>query len=98
MKLDAFQGDGGWSVWDCRRSCEVEGVVWVDDCAAQYAYWEAGKHVNVGGVILGNPEVRQCDRIAIITTSRLVLVDPIDDEEKDLIEVAISRPMPLGVE
>jgi hypothetical protein len=33
------------------------------------------------------------DRIAIITTKRLILIDPIGEQEQDFEE--ISRPMPL---
>lgn len=95
MRLDARKGDTGWNVFDCRRCCEVTYCVWVDDAAAEYGAWKSADEHRTGLLRGGEPPVFKADRIAIITTSRLVLIDPIDDEEKDLIEVAISRPVPL---
>lgn len=96
VRLDARKGDTGWQVWDCRRAREVPYCVWVDDTLAQYGSWLDELDHRRGLLSGQEPSVTQCDRIAIVTTSRLVLIDPIDDEEKDLIEVAISRPMPLA--
>jgi hypothetical protein len=95
MRLDARKGDTGWFVWDCRRAREVPYCVWVDDAAAQYGHWENEDHHRAAVLAGWPPSVAQVERIAIITTSRLVLIDPVDEEEKDLIEVAISRPMQL---
>lgn len=95
MRLDARNGDSGWRVFDCRLIREVEYVVWVDDALAQYGAWKDADDHKRGLLSGGEPEVTQCDRIVIITDSRLVLIDPVADEEKDLIEVAISRPVPL---
>lgn len=97
MRLDARLGDMGWRVFDCRRLREVRYCVWVDDAAAQYGAWLSDEDFHFGGLLRGGePPITQCDRIAIVTTSRLVLIDPVDDEEQDLIEVAISRPAPLA--
>jgi hypothetical protein len=94
MRLDGRNGDHPWYVWDCRRACEVKNVVWVDDATAQYAVYVMPFVVVCGEVLF---EERQAERISIITTSRLILIDPVADDESDLIEVAVSRPTPLGV-
>jgi hypothetical protein len=96
MRLDARKGDCGWKVFDCRHMREIEYVVWVDEAAAQYGAWK-DRNEQRACLLSGrdSPEATQADRIAIITTSRLILIDPIADEELDLIEVAISRPVPL---
>lgn len=99
MRIDAHQGDSGWSVWDCRHCCDVPYCVWVDDSSASYGAWgteaEFKAAVLLAPYVKPLPPVHQAERIAIITTSRLVLIDPVGDEEKELIEVAISRPAPL---
>jgi hypothetical protein len=93
MRLDARNGDKGWSIWDCRRACAIKGCVWVDDSLSEYGVY-AQPYKMVGGRLFIN-EFR-ADRIAIISESRLILIDPVSEEERDLIEVAISRPMPLA--
>jgi hypothetical protein len=97
MRLDARKGDKCWLVFDCRRVRRIRHCVWVDDAVSQYGAWENQSDHALGEAFFMDPPVTQCDRISIITTSRLILIDPVADDESDLIEVAVSRPTPLGV-
>jgi hypothetical protein len=95
MRLDAMKGDSGWFVWHCRLMKTVDLVIWVDDFLAQYGAWPDRTTLEAALLSgkLSSPPVHQADRIAIITTKRLILIDPIGEQEQDFEE--ISRPMPL---
>jgi hypothetical protein len=92
MRLDARKGDLGWLVWDSRRCERVRHCAWVDDQTSEYGIYAMPRKFIDGRLFVNE---YRAERIAIISTSRLILIDPIADEELDLIEVAISRPVPL---
>lgn len=83
MRLDARKGDGGWHVWHVPRARRMKHVIWVDDGLAQWGGWEAAPPswllLQTG---LNGPPVHQMKRIRIMPAARVVLLDPLDDDDE----------------
>jgi hypothetical protein len=84
MRIDARQAGfvGAWLVWHAEQCRELKHVVWVDDESACY-----GQYVHP--FILPGPmiETHQAKRIVINSSSRVVIINPVEDaDESDLIE------------
>jgi hypothetical protein len=109
MRLDARAGDTGWDVWHVPTCRQVRYCVWVDDDAAQYGAWESVEQMQraifVPSMLFGifgslsdqpEPPTHQAKRITIHADRRLVLIDPIEDEEPesvaDVLEAARTAP------
>ena len=76
MRLDARNGDTGWYVWHVGQARHVENAVWVDDDLAR---WADRPRLPV------DPEIaeHQAQRIAILPSRRLVLIDPVGNEHDE---------------
>lgn len=109
MRLDARRGDIGWHVWHVPRCELVRYCVWVDDATAQYGAWESSRaHIDaliaVCGIRLAGdkrrpspePPTHQARRITIHAERRLVLIDPIEDEDHESVAdvIAAARTAP----
>lgn len=79
MRLDARNGDTGWNVYHAEFCSSVPNVLWIDDKLAlwcDYAY----PLVAINGQLL--TEVHAAKRIRIIASSRLAIINPIEDEDE----------------
>lgn len=94
MRLDARRGDNDWTVYHATR-CEVlQGVVWVDDCTMQWCQHEFPLRV-VGDDVASR--VYDAERIVIDGGRRLVLIDPVADEDDNEVDVLVAAPVPTGM-
>lgn len=79
MKLDARNGKyDGWTVYHVRRCVVLRGVVWVNDDARQWFQYEMPLRL-VDGEPYG--AIHDAERIVIDPARRLVLIDPVEDED-----------------
>jgi hypothetical protein len=99
MRIDARNGDTHWDVFHVPTCKQVKYCVWVDDQTAQYGAWQDLDQVRaayMGGLADGGPPVHQASRILIVPDTRVVLIDPIEDDEPesvaDVIEAARNAP------
>lgn len=94
MRIEAGRGVHGWTVFDVPHCCALKNVVWVDDEA--HAYCVHRRDLFVPGMTELPREVREVRRVLILPDHRLVLIDPIDDDEPesvaDVIEAARTTP------
>ena len=78
-----------WVVWHAERCCQLRTVVWVDDETHKY-----GQHD-----ILTPPFpiiTKQAKRILILPDQKTVIINPIEDGEKD--ERVHPQPQPVLAE
>lgn len=77
MRLDARDGDTGWTVWHVEECRSVPDVLWVDDETARFCT-----------IIIAFPhfleQIHQAKKILIYTSRKLVLINPIADEETEV--------------
>ena len=93
MRLDARRGDNDWTVSHATR-CEVlQGVVWVDDCTMQWFQYEMPLRA-VGDEVVG--ELHDAERIVIDAARRLVVIDPVADEDDNPVDVIAEAPVQMG--
>lgn len=79
MKLDARKGKyDGWTVYHVRRCVVLRGVLWVDSDARQWFQYEMPLRL-VDGEPYG--AIHDAGHIVIDPARRLVLIDPVDDED-----------------
>lgn len=90
MRLDARKGDVQWSVWHVPSCRPVKGCVWIDDATATAGFYTR-PFVRCGDSF----EIRteQYERIRIVTDLRLVLIDPVDDQETETVADVISAAL-----
>jgi hypothetical protein len=81
MRLDARKGDTGYSVYHVERCEKVKHVVWVDDVTNEYgAYPDVliRPPTRTGNLSI---TVHKARNILINTSTRLVLINPVDDSD-----------------
>lgn len=95
MRLDARRGNCGvWTTYHATR-CEVlDHVVWVDDCTMQWCQYEVPLRVVGDDAAV---RVHDADRIVIDPSRRLVLIDPVSDEDDNEVDVLVAEPVPVGM-
>lgn len=80
MRLDANKGDTDWNVWHAEELRELRFVLWIDDEAKQWA--QAAQPLRPEGDSLA-VNVFSAKRISILPARRLVIVNPIEDDEDE---------------
>ena len=76
MRLDARKGDTGWFVYDAEACRKIEYAVWFDDETAQYGVYDG-----LFFALVGEPTTIQAKRIVIYPDRKLVIVNPVEDDE-----------------
>ncbi len=81
MRIDATNAGKDWRAWDARR-CFQPALTFADDETHQYGM----AHVLLGpdGLPFRIVEVvRQAQRVRILREMKLILINPVDDDELD---------------
>lgn len=87
MRLDARNGppDSGYHVYHAEEMRLLSLVVWADSDSAQYGQY---KHTSLGPVTAVYDEIvtHQAKRIDIVASARLVVINPIADDNDQYIQ------------
>lgn len=99
MRLDARTGDTNWTIFHVPHCKQLKWVVWVDDERLQWGEYPSREQMMSHARIYGELpiEVHQAERIAIVPSKRLVLINPIDDDEDEDIEISDVSPIAEGI-
>ena len=89
MRLDARCGDHDWFVWECELMAQPKNVVWVDSATARYGVHPTPLRIGPDHMLV--IETIQAKRITILFESKLVLINPIPEEQTGKIRGTITR-------
>jgi hypothetical protein len=103
MRLDARKHNTGtWQVWHVPTCRLLDRVVFVDDATAVWGEYPASEILRalfLSGVTPdgGMPIVEhQANKIRILPSRRLVLIDPIEDDDEEPEAIANESPVTEG--
>ena len=98
MRLDAQKGDRRWQVYHAEECALLKHVLWIDTDSAQWAEAVEPYRVVDGELLLS---VHQARKIDILADQRLVVINPIEDVEREGItivqHIGIGGGLSLGV-
>lgn len=81
IRLEAGKlGGVHWHVWHAEECREVKQVVWVDDVTREYCCY-VQPFLIVNDVV--QREVIRAKRILIVTSARLVIINPIEEQDDE---------------
>lgn len=94
MRIEAKAGATyGWLVWHVERCEVVPRVVWVDDQTNEFCQLRHPIQVVNGQLV---SDVHRARRIDIHLTEKLVLVNPVDLSDCNLVDAGESTPANEG--
>ena len=89
MRLDARKGDFPYFVWHAEECRELIHCVWVDDALCEWFEYCAPYQLNAAGDgVIGS--VYKAKKIDIYLGRRVVIVNPIADEEQEYIKACLE--------